>query len=464
MARPRVIVVGLGPSDETLLTRSVQDLLEGSEHVVFRTLRHPAASAFGDAESFDSFYERFETFDEVYEAIVTDLIMRAQSGGEVIYCVPGSPLVAERTVELLRERGEIDVQIRPALSFADVAFAALGIDPMNSGVRFVDATEIGARLRGPGPLLLTQCYSTAVLSDIKLSVDSELMAERPTAVILHHLGLEDEEIVPIDLDEIDRFSDVDHLTSLYIPELRTIGPAAEDLVDLMERLRLECPWDQKQTHESLTRHLLEESYELLEALENLSHAESADVGIDEAYDHLQEELGDVVFQVVFHAHLAAEAGQFSLTDVFDGVRLKLIGRHPHVFADVTAETADEVAANWEVIKRAEKNRTSVTDGIPSALPALTRFVKLRRKANAIAMAGPTILDLQEQLQRLTGELSVFEGDIMDDSVSTAAGERADLVASILELGVELAQLLGVDPETVLRQRADRLTASIVEFE
>jgi tetrapyrrole methylase family protein/MazG family protein len=305
------------------------------------------------------------------------------------------------------------------------------------------------------------------LSSLKLSVDSDMLSPRPRAVILHHLGLKDQEILEVDLDEVDRFDRVDHLTSVYLPELRTVGPAAEDLVDLMDRLRSECPWDQKQTHESLTRHLLEESYELLEALEHLTAAMHDGGDVDQAYGHVQEELGDVVFQVVFHAHLAQEEGRFTLTDVLDGVRTKLIGRHPHVFGDVVAETPDEVAANWEAIKQAEKERTSITEGIPIALPAMTRFVKLRRKANAIGMPGPNLSQLVGRLSVVADELSALDEldpATSDDASSTGEGVSADLVGSLLAVGVELAQILGVDPEAVLRQWADALTVQIIDSE
>jgi tetrapyrrole methylase family protein/MazG family protein len=467
MARPRVIVVGLGPGDLDLVTRATEELIRSAPDVVFRTLQHPAARSFSEAKSFDELYESAESFEQVYETIVDSLVEAAGTSGEVVYVVPGSPVVAERTVELLRGRDEVEVDLRPALSFADLAWGALGIDPMSQEVRFVDATRITTRLRGPGPLLVTQCHSTAVLSSLKLSVDSDMLSPRPRAVILHHLGLKDQEILEVDLDEVDRFDRVDHLTSVYLPELRTIGPAVEDLVDLMDRLRSECPWDQKQTHESLTRHLLEESYELLEALEHLTAAMHDGGDVDQAYGHVQEELGDVVIQVVFHAHLAQEEGRFTLTDVLDGVRTKLIGRHPHVFGDVVAETPDEVAANWEAIKQAEKERTSITEGIPIALPAMTRFVKLRRKANAIGMPGPNLSQLVGRLSVVADELSALDEldpATSDDASSTGEGVSADLVGSLLAVGVELAQILGVDPEAVLRQWADALTVQIIDSE
>ena len=461
MPRPTVVVVGLGPGDLDLISASSRAELESGAPVVLRTGQHPAVSSLGEFVTFDHLSESCESFDEVYEAIVGELAALAAAHGRVVYAVPGSPLVAERTVELLRSVDGIDLMILPSLSFLDLAYGALDLDPLHSPLTVVDATTRPTRLRGPGPLLVAQCHSPAVLSDVKLAVDVDLLERRPDVVILHHLGLPDEQVVTVDLDDLDRFDVADHLTSVYISELRTVGPAAEDLVDLMAALRERCPWDQKQTHGSLT-------YEALEALEALAAALDDDAievaALDAAYEHLAEELGDVVFQVVFHAHLAAEAGRFDLAQVLDGVRTKLIGRHPHVFGDVTAETADEVAANWEEIKKAEKGRSSVTDGIPAALPALTRYTKLLRKAAAIDvlddegdLGDRSITDLEAVLSATTSSTS-------DDATSAGVGEAATLIGRLLGDVVALARGLGVDPESALRRQADELTATIVAHE
>jgi len=149
------------------------------------------------------------------------------------------------------------------------------------------------------------------------------------------------------------------------------GARLLDLVHVMDRLRRECPWDRKQTHESLARYLLEEAYETLEAI---------DTGDD---DHLREELGDLLLQVMFHARIAAEGDEsaWDVDDVAGGIVEKLIHRHPHVFSDVEVADADEVNANWEAIKAAEKGRTSAIEGIPLTLPALARADKLLARAS-----------------------------------------------------------------------------------
>ena len=450
MTRPRVTVVGLGPAGSSLITRETWDLLESSPVVVFRTLRHPAAEQFAHCESYDHLYEGANSFDEVYQAMVDDLCEKAVTNGAVLYVVPGSPSVAERSVELLRECSAIDCVVLSALSFLDLAWVALGIDPLAHGVRLVDGASVGERLRGPGPILVTQCYSREILSALKLSIDTDLLDAEPMVTILHHLGLPEQIVKQVPLNELDRFQEVDHLTSCYLASIRTVGSAAEDLVDFMVTLRTSCPWDQQQTHESLTRHLLEESYELLEALEELTHASEAGNATAAAVAHVEEELGDVLFQVVFHAQIASEGGEFELTAVMDGVREKLTARHPHVFGDLTLESANQVESNWEMLKKKEKGRTSVTEGIPSALPALTRYAKLMKKAYALEGDIP-------QIDQLAATLS-------DEVANFDALQSAESLGAVLATAVELGQALGLESESVLRRRCDELTAQIRESE
>ena len=231
--------------------------------------------------------------------------------------------------------------------------------------------------------------------------------------MLHHLGLPDEQVETVRWDELDRAVAPDHLTSVWIPRL-TVGVAGElvALDDLVRTLRRECPWDREQTHASLTRHLLEEAYEVIDAVDELTRAEE---GADrretsgspagDAVEHLEEELGDLLFQVYFHACLAAEEGRFTLADVARGVHDKLVARHPHVFADVVADDPATVVANWEEIKKAEKGRQSVTDGIPAALPALALAAKLARKAGSVpGMALPGFEEERAQAMAELGRL------------------------------------------------------------
>ncbi len=312
--------MGLGPAGTDHLGAGVAALLAGHhERAYFRTARHPAAARFGNVDAFDDLYESAVTFDEVYLGIVEALVSAALDAAPeaVIYAVPGSPLVAERSVELLRADNRVEVTLVPALSFLDLAWAALGIDPLAAGIRLIDASDFGSvAARERGPFLVAQCWSRQTLSEVKLSVPDDAGRSLPRPVILHHLGLEDERVAEVDWWELDRTVEPDHLTSLYVPALgwplgTSAGGEVARLVALMDTLRERCPWDRAQTHASLMPHLVEECYEVLDAL-SLLHGE---VDRASAYAHLEEELGDLLFQIVFHARLADESGQFDLADV-----------------------------------------------------------------------------------------------------------------------------------------------------
>jgi tetrapyrrole methylase family protein / MazG family protein len=374
---PTVVVVGLGPAGPDLLTTAAVEALASTPHRFLRTTRHPAAVAVAGAVSFDSVYESASSLDDVYAGIVDALAEAAAEHGTVVYAVPGSPLVAERTVELLRADARVEVRLVPALSFLDLAWAALGVDPVAEGVRCIDGRRFAVEAAGErGPLLVAQCDSRQVLSDIKLTVDDDL----GDVVVLQRLGLPDQSVTAVAWSDLDKAVEPDHLTSLYLPA--GAPPVAREVArfaELVRTLRARCPWDREQTHSTLTRHLLEETYEVLEAIESLNEVEG------EGFDHLEEELGDLLFQVVFHATLGAEAGWFTLADVARGIHDKLVHRHPHVFAGVQAETPAEVVTNWEQIKRDEKGRTSIMDGIGEGLPSLLYAHKVQRKAASVGL-------------------------------------------------------------------------------
>ena len=429
--RPRVVVCGLGPAGPDLVTAAVTEAIARVPYRYLRTTHHPAAVVVGEAASFDGRYEAAGRIEDVYAGIVEELVAAAAEHGEVLYAVPGSPVVAEHTVERLLADDRVAVELVPGLSFVDLAWVRLGVDPVERGVRLVDGHRFAVEAAGErGPLLVGQCDDRDVLSEIKLAIGDVLdrgdgeAGREPTAVVLQRLGLADEAVTEVPWHELDRAVAPDHLTSVYLPRLA--APVAGEVAafaEVVRRLRAECPWDREQTHHSLRRHLLEESYEVLEALDHL------DVEGGEGFEALEEELGDLLFQVVLHARLAAEEGWFTLADVARGVSTKLIGRHPHVFGDAEAASADEVADRWEQLKKAEKGRASVMDGIPAALPALLYAQKVQRKA---ASQGVDWRDL-----------------VADDDRLSATARR------LLE-AVDAAARAGDDAETELRLGAEHV--------
>ena len=458
MSKPVVRVVGLGPSSAQHLTAHTTELLTSSPVVRLRTRIHPAADAFSGVLSYDDYYDSADSFEVLYPKIVDNLVELASTSpnGEVVYAVPGSPMVAERTVELLRLRSDVEVICEPAISVIDVACARLGKDPMALGLRVVDALGSVEPFRGPGPLLILQTYAPEILASV-----ADRLPRETVVTVLHHVGLDDEVIKELPANELVSFDSADHLTSLWVEGLRTAGESMDDLVDFMRRLRAECPWDQEQTHASLTRHLLEEAYETLDALETFVRVESEGVDHSTAVAHVEEELGDLLFQIVFHAELGDEEGHFNFATIADGVRDKLTGRHPHVFGDVEVSGSEEVASRWEDLKKKEKGRESVTDGIAWQLPALTLYAKLLRKAQQVDLGSGTGENARAQAISALQSLNFAPSGVID-SQSTSDTESAwgDALSAI----AMCAQWSGVDLEGVLRERALQLRSEIQQHE
>ncbi|HUP70974.1 MAG TPA: nucleoside triphosphate pyrophosphohydrolase [Acidimicrobiales bacterium] len=422
----RIVIGGLGPAGPELFTAATTAAIEAIPHCWLRTRRHPAAAAVPGASSFDHLYEGQPTVGSVYAAIVEHLVEAAAEHGEVLYLVPGSPSVAERTVELLRAYGRTEVEVLPALSFVDLAWDRLRVDPLSVGARLVDGHRFASEAAGErGPLLVAQCDSSTVLSEIKLAVD-DLDGDSPgTVTVLQRLGLPDESVTEVAWDDLDRVVEPDHLTSLWIPELA--APVARELVafaELVRTLRARCPWDREQTHSTLGGHLLEEAYETVEAIESGDPA------------HLREELGDLLFQVVFHATLGAEEGDYTLADVARGIHDKLVHRHPHVFGDVQADTPGEVTANWDRIKQAEKGRSSVMEGIPAALPSLLYAAKVQRRAASVGFDWDSV----------EGAYPKVEEELAELRAEPSEEELGDLLFAV----VNVARHLGLEPEAALR--------------
>ena len=434
----RVVVVGLGPAGPDLLTDGTRAAIERIPTRFLLTRQHPSAEVLSGSTSFDEVRESAATVAEIDREIIERLVTAATEQGEVLYAVPGSPAVAEPTVALLETDSRVDTEVVPALSFLDLSWVSLGVDPLSEGVRLVDGHDFATQAAGSsGPFLVAQCDSAAVLSDLQTSVESPPDLE---VVVLQRLGLPDESVETVLWEELHEAVRPDHLTSLFVPKLETpVAPEFARLQELVLILRAECPWDREQTHESLRRHLLEETYEVLEAIDRVSAEDSV-----EAYSHLEEELGDLLYQVYFHAALAAEEGRFGVGDVAVGIHDKLRRRHPHVFGDVDAGDAAEVLSNWEAIKQTEKQRDSVLDGIPPALPALLFASKVQGKSG---MAPSSDLP--------SATRAALDAD-------GAGAERA--IGELLQVAVAVSRDRGIDPELALHNAATAFAARYREAE
>jgi len=461
VSRPIVTVVGLGPGPVELITQETIEAISASTTRFLRTTRHPSASLVSNAVSFDDEYERHDTFAEVYAAIAARVADAALSNGSALYAVPGSPGVLEDGVRRLLADERLDVRVLSAVSFLDLAWLRLGIDPVDAGVRMVDAHRFAeAAANSTGPFLVAQCHADWVLSQVKLAHESARGDER--VVVLHHLGLADERVLDTTWDELDRLERshqlvADHLTSLYIPQLaEPVAGEMARLHALARTLREQCPWDREQTHASLVRYLIEETYEVVDALNAL---DEDDPTTDDA---LIEELGDLLYQIEFHTTIAEQQGRFSLADVARTTHEKLVRRHPHVFGDVQATTAGDVVTTWDEIKRAERAAKTAGGGserdapdffagVSRAAPSLSLAQKLQKRAAEVGFDWPDVHGASAKLDEEIAELRV-------------AAESGDPAVVRMELGdvlfsvVNVARKLGLDAETALRGAADKFVA------
>lgn len=447
---PQLTIVGLGPAGLDRLRAADRAILERPQAtVVLRTREHPAAAELAETRpviACDDLYEAASDFDELYEAIATR-VLEAAAVGPVVYAVPGSAVVGERTVPLLIERAAdagIQYRIVPGESFIDLACAAVMLDPIADGLQVVDARSLPDPLPFHVPTFITQIDTPLVAADVVVSLSRTLPNDHEVTVI-DRIGDRDAAVVSMPLTELSGAA-VGPRTTLFVP------PASVGVLGLIATnrvLRLECPWDAEQTHHTLISHLIEETYETVDAVSKLPAAAPGgeiDLG---AYAVLEEELGDLLIQVVFHSTMASEAGAFDFDEVAEGIRRKIVGRHPHVFGDVEVSGSGEVIGNWEEIKTVEKGRESLMDDVPAALPGLARADKIQSRVAAVgfdwAEAAPVFDKVEEEL----GELRAAAGD--EDRATTELGDVLFAVAN-------LSRHLGVDPEAALARANDKFEA------
>ena len=404
-------VVGLGPGDwDRTDPRTRELLLDPSSRVVVRTSEHPAAATLGSLRqvSFcDDLYRASQSFGDVYDSIAARVMEHAETV-DTVYAVPGSPQVGEFAVAGVREAAElagIPIAIHPAESFIDAIFNELGVDPFREGFKLLDGHELPDPLIFDVPTVIGHVGMPAILSDVLAHID-RVVPEDTEVCVLAGLGASDALVVwgtPTGIDSA--LAGV--RTSVFVPA--TSGGLI-GAVHAMSRLRADCPWDREQTHHSLVRFLLEETHELIDALAALPTAD-VDYG---AYADVEEELGDVLLQVLFHAVIASEEGAFDISDVAEQLRRKLVRRHPHVFGDVVAADAETVKANWDVIKAEEKaHRTqprSAVDGVPPSLPGLARAFEVQRRAAKVGFDWPGVEPVIDKLYEEARELRTALGD------------------------------------------------------
>ncbi|KUK81374.1 MAG: hypothetical protein XD97_0664 [Pelotomaculum thermopropionicum] len=487
--KTKITIAGLGAGAPGDITLAAWEALKTSSNILLRTAKHPVVDWLRregfSFSTFDCFYESASSFNEVYRRIAEAVIAEA-GRGPVLYAVPGHPMVEEESVNLIVEQAGlegIEITFLPAVSFLDALFSAIRLNP-GTGLQIIDGLRLDAGLiNSGGAVVITQVYSRLASSDVKLTLLDTYDPEHPVTVI-RGAGIPGaERIATVPLYELDRGNRIpvagkdetvrtgtedtdwqeDRAEAIQTYENEELGcnpdvfaggqavPGEYDahnracrypldsLVDVMTRLRGKegCPWDREQDHHTLKPYLLEETYEVLDALSQENMYKTC------------EELGDLLLQIAFHAQIASETGCFDINDVVAGITEKMVRRHPHVFGAVKVRDSSEVVLNWEKIKQAEKQAEkagnaprSLLSDVAQSLPALMRAAKIQKKAARVGFDWP---DYRGGLDKIREELVELELIITGNDKLLIEEELGDLLFSV----VNLARLLGVEPETAL---------------
>ncbi|MBS2967274.1 nucleoside triphosphate pyrophosphohydrolase [Metabacillus sp. KIGAM252] len=447
-------IAGLGAGDINQLPLGIYRLLQSSNRVYTRTMDHPVLEELRNeitiTGSFDEMYMQHSKFEDVYEEIASFLIKEA-ADGDVVYTVPGHPMVAEKTVQILLEESKhhpFQVRVAGGQSFLDATFASLNIDPIE-GFQMMDALTLKrGDLQFTQHIILCQVYDQMVASEVKLTLMEELPFDYEVYIVTA-AGSKQEEILKVPLFELDRVSTVSNLTSLYIPPVqdeKLLYHRFDAFRGIIASLRGPggCPWDQKQTFQSLKKYLIEECYELLDAIES------------EDIDHMIEEMGDVLLQVVLQAQIGEDEGLFSIDEVIRTISEKMVRRHPHVFGSIKADTAEEVLINWEEIKKAEGKAPaeSLLDSVPGALPALSKAYQLQKKA---AKAGFDWDKAEDAWLKVKEEILEFEEELKEnpgEDNKALLKEFGDVLFALVNIG----RFLKIEPEEALSSTNQKFTS------
>lgn len=427
------------------MTRAAWDAILHADTLYLQTSEHPSATPVLDAglifTTMDDLYETADDFDELNEAIAARLV----STGDCVYAVMGDGCFAQLpAIEKAAKKHGFRVDILPGVSYAKAAF------PKLQDAQIYTARTFPRRVDPDMPLCIQELDNPIIAGEIKLTLSEIYPDEWPvTLATMQKDGHYSYRTFPL--------SELDRKRKLFAGSVLYVKPASfeertrygyYDLVAVMHRLRAPggCPWDREQTHESLKADLIEECYELNDAIDEQDDA------------HIIEELGDVLMDVVFHSVIADEQGRFNETDVADGIVKKMIYRHPHVFGSEKAENSADVLKRWDELKQKEKNQKTqkeVLCAVPKRFPALMRSAKVQKRAGKV---GFDWNNASEALPKVYEELEELKA-AMDGS-----GNLSEEAGDLLFAAVNVIRLLGLDPEQLLHDASDKFISRFGRME
>ena len=439
-----ITIIGLGAGDLNQLSLGIYKKLKQEQQCFVRTIDHPVISELQtegiEFFSFDKVYEKHDQFEAVYEEIAETLLNEAASKN-VLYAVPGHPMVAEKTVQLLLEKGperDIEIILEGGQSFLDPLFQAVQIDPIE-GFQLLDATALNRdELQITQHMIIGQVYDMFTASEVKLTLMQKLPDDYEVYIVTA-AGSSQEKVTKVALFELDHGMELSNLTSIYVP------PVTEEELRYREFSKLRqiiaklrgpngCPWDQKQTHESLKRYLLEEAYELIDTID------------EQDDDAMIGELGDVLLQVMLHAQVGEDEGMFTIDDVVESISAKMVRRHPHVFGDVQVRGEEDVIVNWQKIKEEEKGEkseelTSLLADVEKSLPNLMRAEAYQKRAAKVGFDWAEVTEAWEKVREEVNEVEVE----IKQATPNIAGIKDELGDVFFAL-VNVARFYKIEPE------------------
>lgn len=436
-----IVLIGLGTGDVNLLTRQAWNLLNSINEIYLSSTQYLDLTEYPENLSIQTFESNNgETIEVANEKIIETVIDLGQRPEGVVYGVLGSPLMLDFISQEIENRTKntgISVQKIAGSNYVETILEKLEVDKP-SQVSVVDANSMlnkhHVSFPPSSPAIIFNLNSPQIAENAK-NILSTLYPNDHVVQIVHRVGTQNKNVEELKLQEIADSKYLGFFSCLYIPSLGE-NTAFEDFQELIAHLRAPegCPWDREQTHQTLRTNLLEETYEVLAAI---------DQGDVKA---MQEEFGDLLLQIVLHAQIAAEYGEFNMSDVIHGIHTKLVRRHPHVFGDLELDKADAVIKNWERLKAQERHENGdeekgLLDSIAIAMPALAVADAYQKRA---ARVGFDWKDIQGVIDKVKEEMDEFE---QAENAKEKAEEFGDLLFSL----VNLARWIKVDPETALRE-------------
>lgn len=441
----KIIVIGMGSGDISGINNLGLSFIENNKKIFTRTNRHPVIEElknYKEIISFDEIYEKVDFIEEVDEIIANKLINISEIE-DVIYLVPGSPFVLEKSVELLIER-VTNLEIINNQSFVDLVFSR--IFHVTEGYKTISGRDYkNSKVDFSLDLVIQEIDSEFLLDEIMLEV-GEIYPSNSKFSIVKDGGLSTEEIYSDFLENYSRKTQPNHQTTLVLHKPDKVFDFS-DLVEIADTLRGPegCPWDIEQTHKSMRQDLLEEAYEVVDAINR------------EDPDSVSEELGDLMFQVVMHSQIASENGDFNIIDVINKVNNKLILRHAHVFTDLILDKSSKVLQNWDSIKYSQRNLNKFWERLNDSkgLPSTIRAYKIIDKVTRIGFDW-------DETGEILGKVKEEYGEVLEalENPENLKEELGDLLFTVSNL----CHHLGYEPELLLSEACDKFVSRFKTME